>query len=124
MPNSGSAIRWTVRQGRSRLRDDDFEWDDRKAAANLAKHNISFEVARLAIAGPFCASRDDRRDSYGEDRAMLVGISQGRFLTVAYTLRDERTRIISARLSEPHEKKWYHDQNRRREAAFASPQEI
>ena len=31
-----------------------FEWDPRKAAANLAKHKVSFEEERLALLGtPF-----------------------------------------------------------------------
>jgi uncharacterized DUF497 family protein len=28
------------------MRDDDFEWDDAKAASNLDKHGISFIVAQ------------------------------------------------------------------------------
>ncbi len=30
----------------------DFEWDDRKAAANLRKHGVSFEEAISALADP------------------------------------------------------------------------
>ena len=31
------------------MRDDRFEWDDAKAQANLEKHEVSFEAARLVF---------------------------------------------------------------------------
>ena len=31
------------------MKDHDFEWDDEKAARNLARHGVSFEAARLAM---------------------------------------------------------------------------
>lgn len=31
------------------MRDEEFEWDEAKAAANLARHGVSFETARLAF---------------------------------------------------------------------------
>jgi len=31
----------------------DFEWDEDKAATNLAKHGVSFEEAVLAMRDPF-----------------------------------------------------------------------
>jgi uncharacterized DUF497 family protein len=42
---------------------DDFEWDGAKAAANLAKHGISFEQARYVFDDPFAIDFvDDRED--------------------------------------------------------------
>ena len=35
------------------MKDDEFEWDDVKAAQNLADHGVSFEAARLAFDDPF-----------------------------------------------------------------------
>jgi len=35
------------------MNDDDFEWDDAKAAANYAKHGVSFGRARLVFSDPF-----------------------------------------------------------------------
>jgi uncharacterized DUF497 family protein len=94
------------------MRDDEFEWDDTKAAQNLALHRIRFEVARLAFADPFGVSRQDRRENYGEERYILLGMVDNRLLHVAYTLRGQRVRIISARLAEPREKRRYHEENR------------
>ena len=62
------------------MRDDDFEWDDEKAAQNLANHGVSFEVARLAFSDAFAVVREDRRQNYGEDRFILIGMVQERLL--------------------------------------------
>jgi len=93
------------------MRDDDFEWDDRKAAANLARHGVSFDEARLAFSDPFAAGREDRREDFGEHRHILLGMADGRLLHVAYALRGERVRIISARLAETRERRRYHESN-------------
>ena len=34
------------------MRDDEFEWDDRKAARNFRDHGITFEKARVAFDDP------------------------------------------------------------------------
>jgi len=41
------------------MRDDEFEWDDRKAARNFRDHGITFEMARLAFHDPDCINRED-----------------------------------------------------------------
>jgi uncharacterized DUF497 family protein len=93
------------------MRDDNFEWDDEKAAQNLADHGVSFEAARLAFSDAFAAVREDRRQNYGEDRFILLGMVQGRLLAVSYAMRDERVRIISARFAESRERRRYHEEN-------------
>jgi len=93
------------------MRTDEFEWDDAKAAANVARHGVSFEAARLAFADVFAIARQDRLQDYGEDRHALLGMVDNRLLHVAYTLREERVRIISARLAEPRERRRYHEEN-------------
>ena len=94
------------------MRDDDFEWDDAKAAANLTKHGVSFEAARRAFNDIFGLERDDRREEYGEDRFTLIAMAGDRLLLVAYTVREQRFRVIMARYAEPFEKRLYHDQNK------------
>jgi uncharacterized protein len=89
------------------MRDDDFEWDDVKAAANVVRHGVPFEAARSAFSDTFAVARED----YGEDRYTLLGMANDQLLHVAYTLRHERIRIISARLAEPRERRRYHEQN-------------
>ena len=93
------------------MQDDEFEWDDEKATRNLASHGVSFEAARLAFDDAFAVVREDRRQDYGEDRFILLGMVQEHLLAVSYTMRGERVRIISARLAEPRERRRYHAEN-------------
>ena len=88
---------------------DDFEWDDAKAARNFADHGVSFEVAKKVFEDPFATERLDDRENYSEDRYNIIGMADGRILTVTYTLRNGTIRIISARGAEPHEKRQYHE---------------
>ena len=85
------------------MRDEFFEWDDNKAVSNLKKHNISFEQARCAFDDRSVCMTDDPASSFDEDRYLAIGRVDGRLLTVSYTLRAERTRIISARQANPRE---------------------
>lgn len=93
------------------MNDDEFEWDDAKAAANLAKHKVSFEAASDAFSDIFAVEYEDDRIDYGEDRIVLLGMVGNRLLAVIYTLRCEAIRIISAREAEPHERRHYHEEN-------------
>ena len=93
------------------MRDDEFEWDDSKAAANLRDHQTSFDAARLAFDDVFAVEREDRREDYGEDRYSLLGMVEDRLIYVAYTYRGDRKRIIMARGAEPYEKRLYHEEN-------------
>jgi uncharacterized DUF497 family protein len=93
------------------MHDGDFEWDDAKAAVNLAKHGVSFEQARAAFGDPFAIDFVDDRQSYDEERLILLGIVQSRLLVVVHTWRDDTIRIISAREAEPHERRRYHEEN-------------
>ncbi|MGQ0483727.1 MAG: BrnT family toxin [Hyphomicrobiales bacterium] len=89
----------------------EFEWDDAKAEDNLRKHGVSFPAAALAFRDPFAIEWLDEREPYGEERIILLGISGGDILTVIYTERESRLRIISARRATKHEKDHYYRQN-------------
>ncbi len=90
--------------------DNEFEWDDAKAAANLARHKVSFDLAREVFADPFALDWRDEREDHGEERFATIGIVHGRVLYVAYTMREARIRIISVRGAMPHERKRYHEE--------------
>ena len=79
------------------MRDDEFEWDDRKAASNWLKHHVSFDEARLVFRDPQAVDRPDLSEDYGEARYVIIGQAGAELLTVAYTERGDRYRIISAR---------------------------
>jgi uncharacterized protein len=62
--------------------DDDFEWDDDKADANVAKHGITFDAARGVFGDPFAIDFLDERQEYREDRYAIIGMVEGRLLYV------------------------------------------
>jgi uncharacterized protein len=85
-----------------------FEWDPRKAAANLRKHGISFEEATTALRDDLALTGRDPDHSTGEARYITFGVSsQGRLLVVSHTERGGSVRIISARTATKSERKIY-----------------
>jgi hypothetical protein len=52
-----------------------FNWDPRKAVANVAKHGVSFEEAATVFEDPLGRIVDDPRHSVGENRYVLLGVS-------------------------------------------------
>jgi hypothetical protein len=88
-----------------------FEWDAAKAVRNEADHGVTFDVATLVFADPFALEWRDDREDYGEDRYVVLGMVDGRVLYVAYTMRGDAIRIISARGAEPNERRRYHEEN-------------
>ncbi len=92
--------------------DEGFEWDEAKAAQNLAKHGVGFDDARAVFRDPFAIELLDDRQDYGEERYILIGMNAANVLVVVYTERNEKHRIISARKARPNERKFYHDENR------------
>jgi uncharacterized protein len=94
------------------MNDGEFEWDDRKAASNLAKHDISFEMARFVFDDPNAIDGDDFMSEHSELRFSTLGSVGGRILYVVATLRNDIIRIISARRAEPFERRKYYEQNK------------
>jgi uncharacterized DUF497 family protein len=87
-----------------------FEWDTRKAAENIGKHNVSFNEATTVFGDFFGATASDPDHSVEENRYITVGLSnRGRLLMVAHTERRERIRIISARTLTRSEKRAYEE---------------
>ena len=87
-----------------------FEWDPKKAEANLSKHGVSFREAVTAFGDPLSMNMADPDHSEAEERFIVLGMSDRyRLLVVSYTERPPRTRIISARLATRHERKQYEE---------------
>jgi uncharacterized DUF497 family protein len=91
--------------------DGDFQWDDAKAASNYAKHQVTFAAACDIFKDPFALEWEDESQDEGEQRYAILGMVEGRVMFVAYTMRGDTIRIISARLAEPFERRKYHDEN-------------
>jgi uncharacterized DUF497 family protein len=84
-----------------------FEWDDEKATSNLTKHGVPFHEALSVFLDVNRLDRYDGREDYGEDRFLTIGLADDIELAVAYTLRSDTIRIISARKATRHEQRDY-----------------
>jgi uncharacterized protein len=75
-----------------------FEWDEKKAVANVEQHGVSFFEAASVFYDPLSATGADPDHSTEERRYVTFGFSSaGRLLVVAHTDREDAIRIISAR---------------------------
>jgi uncharacterized DUF497 family protein len=90
----------------------ELEWHDAKAEANWRDHGVSFELAKTVFNDPFAIERVDDREDYGEERFIIIGMAEGHILLfVAYTEREQRIRLISARRVTQYEQEDYFRQN-------------
>jgi uncharacterized DUF497 family protein len=87
------------------MRDDEFEWDDRKAASNARNHGVTFEEARAAFHDPDATHADDP-DPDEERFIRLCRLGPDVFVVI-WTQRGDRIRIISARPANKHEQRTY-----------------
>jgi len=63
-----------------------FEWDETKAATNIAKHGVSFTEAATVFGDPLAYTFADPDHSIGEERMLTIGISAiNRVLLVVHT---------------------------------------
>ncbi|MFM9942728.1 MAG: BrnT family toxin [Hyphomicrobiaceae bacterium] len=91
------------------MRDDEFEWDDNKAATNVREHGVTFWLARSAFLEPYWWEEldpDPDEERFNRLCAVLVD-EQEVVLSITYTERQQRIRIISARKATRHEQNTY-----------------
>jgi uncharacterized DUF497 family protein len=80
-----------------------FEWDESKSDRCWQERGFDFAFAARAFFDPQRQVTEDHRYAYGEPRYRLTGAIEGRLFVVAYTLRGELVRIISARKANQRE---------------------
>lgn len=91
----------------------EFEWDPTKAASNLRKHGIDFDLAATVFQDPLALSIRDEEHSAFEERWVTMGWDrERRLLVVSHTdtpAAGDNTpvRIISARRATPRERRQY-----------------
>jgi uncharacterized DUF497 family protein len=78
--------------------DRDFEWDIDKSEATYQRRGFDFQFASRLFEDPNYRERLEHRD-YGEERVVKSGLVDGIHITVIWTERGSRRRIISAFLS-------------------------
>ena len=89
----------------------EFEWDPHKDRTNQEKHGVSFAEASTVFGDPLHRTVEDPRHSIGEFRYLTTGYtSAGRLVILAHTDRDDRIRIITARVALPKERRFYEQQ--------------
>ena len=87
-----------------------YEWDPKKAAANLRKHRVSFEEAASVFLDPLAVTYPDPDHSGNEVREITVGHSaRQRVIFLYHTQRRDRIRIIGARKATARERKQYEE---------------
>ena len=93
-----------------------FEWNARKAAANLKKHRVSFDEAETAFLDEEALVIEDPDHSETEDRFILLGVGAAlRVLFVCHCVRESGSliRIISARRANRTEQEQYRERLRK-----------
>ena len=84
------------------------EWDAKKAAANFAKHKVSFDEASTVFGDPLAVTIDDPESSSDENRLLTKGMSRRwKLLVFAHTYKEGVIRIISARRATKNERRQY-----------------
>jgi len=73
-----------------------FDWDEKKNIENQLKHNVSFEVAQLAFWDRNRIIARDLEHSEIEERYYCFGKCSAGIITVRFTYREKKIRIIGA----------------------------
>lgn len=87
-----------------------FEWDEWKNTLNKEKHKISFETASYVFSDPNYVEMYDFEHGLEEDRFIAIG-KVGDIIFVVFIERNEKIRLISARLATLSERRLYYDQD-------------
>jgi uncharacterized DUF497 family protein len=88
----------------------EFEWDENKNLINIEKHSIDFSDIISAFDLPIVIKEDSRKN-YGEQRFIALGQVQDIIFVIVFTIRKNRTRIISARKANKTEREIYYEQS-------------
>ncbi|HQU35920.1 MAG: BrnT family toxin [Anaerolineae bacterium] len=87
-------------------------WDRQKNETNVKKHELDFADAYKVFESPMLVDLD-KREEYGEDRWIGVGLMENRVVVVVFTEPDEDTiRIISFRKATLSEREYYEQEHK------------
>jgi uncharacterized DUF497 family protein len=85
-----------------------FKWDAAKSEATLAQRGFDFAFAARLFARDHIV-REDLRNPYGERRYTATGEVEDRVITVVWTPRGGRRRIVSAWPASNRERREYRE---------------
>lgn len=91
----------------------DFEWDAQKARSNLRRHGVDLAAAVAAFEDEQALTMRDELTAIDEQRWLSLGRDvRGRIVVVAYTWREDRIRLFSARRATASERRRYLESDR------------
>ncbi|MBI5614404.1 BrnT family toxin [Candidatus Gottesmanbacteria bacterium] len=86
----------------------EFEWDIGNSSKSLKKHRVTDQEAEEAFFDQYKVQFTDAIHSQSEERFILIGRSNSKkILYIAYTIRKNKVRIISARILNKKEQYLY-----------------
>ena len=85
-----------------------FEWDAAKSAATFTGRGLDFAAAARVFESDH-VEREDLRGEYGERRYVVTGEVEGIVITVVWTPRGRRRRIVSAWPASNRERRDYRE---------------
>jgi uncharacterized protein len=83
----------------------EFEWDEGKQRTNRKKHKLGFEEGQSVFDDDYALTVTDPR--HEEPRFKTTGMAGSRMLTVIWTPRESRIRLISVRSASRAERRAY-----------------
>lgn len=87
----------TLRGRVADYRDDRYEWNEAKSADRMVRSGFDFHAAKRVLeSSRFVERWDEAHSGDGEERVVATGMLGTVHITVVYTLRNGRKRIISA----------------------------
>ena len=82
-----------------------FEWDEGNQNKSYLKHEVTTKEAEQVFLKKKALLARDSRHSYSERRYLIIGLDyQSRLLSIAFTIRKKRVRVISARPASKRER--------------------
>jgi uncharacterized DUF497 family protein len=85
-----------------------YTWNEAKRKRNLKKHGLDFADAEKVFNGPLVLI-EDKRESYGEQRMIGIGLLDFLVVLVVHVESDEEIRIISMRKADRDETDLYYE---------------
>ncbi len=96
-----------------------FDWDQGNINKNFVRHLITTNMAEESFKDKYLLTFPDPMHSKVEDRHHLIGQTKDKVLLfISYTIRKTKIRIISARIADKKERKFYEQQKTKKTASL------
>ena len=83
-----------------------YEWDENKRIANIARHKVDF-ISAVDFQWDTALETVDDRFDYGEERWVALGFIGNKLHVMVYNFRSQNIRIISLRKANKRERIYY-----------------